>query len=117
MCSRRSSITGWRHRITNKKQENKDCRVNFARAEKRRKDHLDLTKTICRQVSVKADFAQKSYIIIYNARDENTQGACSVLQHCAVATEPFLAAVNQRCGLNLAMVTLWKKLGEAGILV
>lgn len=32
----------------------------------------------------------------------------------AAAVEPFLAAVYQRCGLNLAMVTPWKKLGEAG---
>lgn len=40
-----------------------------------------------------------------------------MLQPRAVAVEPFLAAVNQRCGLNLAMVTPWKKLGEAGILV
>lgn len=31
--------------------------------------------------------------------------------------EPFLAAVYRRCGLNLATVTPWKKLGEAGILV
>lgn len=35
----------------------------------------------------------------------------------AAAVGPFLAAVYRRCGLNLAMVTPWKKLGEAGILV
>ena len=31
--------------------------------------------------------------------------------------EPVGAVVYQRCGLNLAMVTPWKKQGEAGILV
>lgn len=40
-----------------------------------------------------------------------------MLQHRAAAVEPFLAVVYRRCGLNLAMVTPWKKLAEAGILV
>lgn len=35
----------------------------------------------------------------------------------AADVEPVLAAVNQRYALNIAMLTPWKRLGEAGILI
>lgn len=68
-------------------------------------------------MSVKANWAENLYIIPENAWRTHTQSACFVLQPRAAAVEPFLAVVYRRCGLYLAVVTPWKKLGEAGILV
>ena len=117
--SRRSSITGRRHSITilkthfaaNRLQSDLwDCK---SRDKKERPAGLDKDegKCECKVCRIKA------CITIENAWGENTQAAWSVLEPRAAAVEPFLATVYQRCGLNLAMVTPWKKLGEAGILV
>lgn len=56
-----------------------------------------------------------SFLIMH--KTEITQAAYSVLPPRAAVMLPVLAVVYQRCGLNLAMVTPWKKQGEAGILV